>query len=411
MAPSTEIHPSGLGPAAAGSDGNPLIPAILAFFLVGGQIYLIAARGFANVLETPFLPYCFLGAFAIHVATKPGRFESAATLGLGGVCGLGFVFLRNDFRWTWPNGLAAVSSIGLASLVVLAFEVAKRRGESQQQKLNTLIAGSVFAYSALFIAFILNLTTTLHPKTYDLYLYLADTGFGIPIAASAGIFLRHHSTLSWWCGLVYESLPLAISLVYAWERSGRKPLHLRVLPAFLGGGAAAYLLYNILPAAGPLYIFGSGFPNHLPRTVQAALQAPLIHEAPRNAVPSMHLVCALLIFWTVHRLSGWAYLVSAAYLVLTILATLGLGEHYVVDLLAAVPYALTLEAVCAQRAFANRASRKQALTVGLALTVLWIAGLRFAPVLFQSAAFAWPAALFTVVVCWVSHCRLAPASR
>lgn len=382
------------------------VPAFLAVFLLGGQIYLIEARGFASVLETPFLPYCLLGAFAIHIATRPSRRESLATLGLGGLLALGFVFFRPDFRPTWPNVLAAASSFGLASLAVLTISVVRLRGLRQRERLGTLIAGSVFIYAALFIAFVLKLTATLHPKTYDLFLYAADAGFGIPFAARAGMLLRHHPNLSWCCGLVYESLPLAVSLLYAYEKGGRKPLAVKVLPAFLGGGAAAYLLYNVLPAAGPVYTFGAQFPDHLPLTVQLVTQAPLRLGAPRNAVPSMHLACALLIFWNARRLSLWARFASALYLGFTILATLGFGEHYAVDLVAGVPYALLLGAACASETARGTREQKQALAAGLALTAAWILALRFAPLAFQTAGIAWIATGATLAICWIAQLRL-----
>lgn len=380
--------------------------AFLALFLLGGQVYLIASRGFANVLETPFLPYCLLGAFAIHMATRPERRECVATISLAVLLALGFVVLRPGFRWTWPNELAAASSTGLASLAVLTVEVFRRRSAQQRQKLTTLIDGSVFIYSSLFIAFILKATAAWHPKTYDLYLYAADAGFGIPIVARAGMLVAHHAALGWWCGLVYESLPLAVSLLYAYERSGHL-LSTRVLPAFLGGGAAAYLLYNILPAAGPLYIFGTQFPAHLPAVVQVMARAPLMQDAPRNAVPSMHLACALLIFWSVRRLSRWLYAASGLYLGLTIVATLGFGEHYVVDLIAGVPYALLLGAACARPSVAP--ARNLALLTGSILTAAWIFALRLAPGLFHSIAFTWIAAVATVTLCWFAQRRFEQA--
>ena len=386
-----------------------LVHALLALFLLGGQVYLILARGFANVLDTPFLPYCLLGAFAIHMAVRPSRFERSATLLIGCLLASAFVGLRPDFRWAWPNAIAGASSFGLASLIILACGVVRLRGAEQREKLGTLIGGSIFIYTSMFIAFVLKLTAAWHPKTYDLYLYAADSAFRIPIAALAGHLLRSHSNLSWCCGLVYESLPLAVSLLYAYERSGNKPIAIRVLPAFLGGGAAAYLLYNVLPAAGPVYIFGAQFPDHLPAFVQLAVQAPLREGAPRNAIPSMHLACSLLIFWNSRRLSPWAYLASAVYLGLTILATLGFGEHYAVDLVAGVPYALLLGAACAPKTAIIE--RRQAIVVGFVLTAAWILLLRFAPLAFQSPALAWPAAAVTLAICGVVQLRFEQAWR
>src|ERR1051325_7599287 len=59
-----------------------LIPILFAFAVLATQAYLVIGRNFTNVLETPFLPYCLLGAFSIHMATRPGVGERLWTAGL-----------------------------------------------------------------------------------------------------------------------------------------------------------------------------------------------------------------------------------------------------------------------------------------------------------------------------------------
>src|SRR5579883_435963 len=232
-----------------------VLPAILAVAVLCGQCWLVAGRYFATILETPFLPYCLMGAFAIHFWTRPARAERFATVAIATISIAWFVSASGRYRFDWPSSIACGSFLGLASLAVLALQTIRMHGAEQKAKLETLIAGSVFGYSALFIAYILNLTTRLHPRTYDLYLYAADAGYGLPFCAWIGQFVGIHPVLLHACSFVYESLPLAVSLLYAYERSGGKRIPVRVLPAFLGGGAAAYVLYNFLPATGPHYIF------------------------------------------------------------------------------------------------------------------------------------------------------------
>ncbi len=58
-------------------------------------------------------------------------------------------------------------------------------------------------------------------------------------------------------------------------------------------------------------------------------------NAPRNAMPSLHMTWALLALWYSPRRLLWASAVSVR---LTALATVGLGEHYLIDLAAAVPF-------------------------------------------------------------------------
>lgn len=356
-----------------------------------GQVYLVAGRHFANLVETPFLAYSLAGSFAIHFWTRPGRAERLVTLALA-ACGiLAFVCWSGRYRADWPTSVACAGFLGLSSLTVLAVQVCRMRAEAQDARLRTLMAGSVFGYTALFIALILNWTTRLHPRTYDLYLYVADAGYGLPISRWMGQFVAAHWLLLHACSLVYESLPLAVSLVYAYERSGARRLPIRVLPAFIGGGAAAYLLYNFLPAAGPHYVFGAAFPNAMPEPAAVRVTLASLGQAARNAVPSMHLACALLIWWSCEALPRWVRASAAGYLVLTVLATLGFGEHYVVDLVVAVPYALALQAICLRR--------WPAAILGAGLTVAWMAALRFATPWFQSTGITWSFTVGTLFLC------------
>jgi hypothetical protein len=368
-----------------------LVPAVLAVTVLCGQLYLAAGRNFATILETPFLPYCLIGAFAIHFWTRPVAAERWCTVALAIAGTAWFAAFSGRFQWNWPCSIACGSFFGLASLTVLAAQIVRLRGAVQKEKLDTLIAGSVFGYAALFIAFILNLTTRLHPQTYDLYLYAADAGFRLPLCAWTTKLVGGSPLLLQSCSLVYESLPLAVSLLYAYQRSGKRVLPVKVLPAFLGGGAAAYVLYNILPATGPRYVFGRTLPATMP-----ALHLVSVGDAARNAVPSMHLACALLILWTCRPLGKWVRGIAWWYLAMTILATIGFGEHYVVDLIAAVPYALALTAVCATNGWRKNLP---AIASGAGLALAWILALRFGTFLFHSAVFTWLAGVGTVGMC------------
>jgi len=379
-----------------------LLPALLAVMVLGGQAYLVMARDFATILDTPFLPYCLIGAFAIHFWTRPSAAERACTLTLAAIGTACFMLLSHRFVFNWPCGVACGSFFGLASLAVLAVQTVRLRGAAQKEKLDTLVAGSVFGYSALFITFILNLTTRLHPQTYDLYLYRADAGFALPLCAWMGKFVGRWPVLLWFTSLVYETLPLAVSLLYACQRSGKRPLPVRVLPAFLGGGAAAYVLYNILPATGPRYIFGAAFPERLPAAAQAGLHLITVGDVARNAVPSMHLACALLIFWTCRPLGRWVRAAAALFLALTLCATIGFGEHYEVDLVAAVPYALALAGLCASSGWQRH---RTWIAIGVAFTAAWVVLLRFGTPLFQSVAFTWFISLGTVLACLYARQR------
>src|SRR5207237_6690467 len=114
-------------------------------------------------------------------------------------------------------------------------------------------------------------------------------------------------------------------------------------------------------------------------------------------VPSMHVTWALLMWWNSHRL--WTRIWSGAFLVFTILATLGLGQHYGVDLVVAVPFAFALQKWCSGHWQENRT--QLAITAGVVL--MWLALMRRGIV--PPTPVMWFLALGTIV-----YVALAPTS-
>ena len=78
-----EAPDSAAVPASVSPSVFSAIPPLFAFAVLATQGYLAIGRNFANLLETPFLPYCLLGTFCIHMATRPGLKERLWTVTLG----------------------------------------------------------------------------------------------------------------------------------------------------------------------------------------------------------------------------------------------------------------------------------------------------------------------------------------
>jgi hypothetical protein len=90
-----------------------------------------------------------------------------------------------------------------------------------------------------------------------------------------------------------------------------------------------------------------------------------------NAMPSLHIACALLIFF-LSRPWKWFRCIAGIYLALTVLAVFSTGEHYEVDAIVAIPYALTI------MAFASSVKeRTSVLRAGAGMLILWLVVLRF----------------------------------
>jgi membrane-associated phospholipid phosphatase len=58
-----------------------------------------------------------------------------------------------------------------------------------------------------------------------------------------------------------------------------------------------------------------------------------------NGIPSVHASTALLVLWFLRRW-WWGRISGVVFLILTIFATLGSGEHYLFDLFCALRYAI-----------------------------------------------------------------------
>jgi len=230
--------------------------------------------------------------------------------------------------------------------------------------------------------------------TFDLYTLYADLSYGFNPSLWCSRWVERLGLYPL-VSVVYESLVLAIAMSYALSL-GRRGQPVRVLAVMLLAGFAGIAAYKLLPACGPVYLLGSEcFTGEVPATCSTVRAADVRSVAlpqsfPRNAMPSLHVAWALLVCWvssTIYRSSAWRWL-AVVYLVLTMLATLAGGEHYLVDLVAAFPFSLAIWAVCYPSGWAPR----RVLTiVGSCLGLVgWIEIIRFLPnLLWASIVIPW----------------------
>jgi hypothetical protein len=181
--------------------------------------------------------------------------------------------------------------------------------------------------------------------------------------------------------------------------------------AFVIAGPFGVVFYNLVPAGGPLNLFGSRFPFD-PMTTEQVRRLPLHALAiggPRNAFPSLHLAWALLVWWYSEGLSRWTRFVFLAFLGGTVISTLALGEHYLVDLVTAFPFALMIRAVCAPNIpLANRC-RWNALATGALLMLGWMILLRWGLVfVWLNPVIPWLLVAGTISLTLVLQARLRP---
>jgi hypothetical protein len=179
--------------------------------------------------------------------------------------------------------------------------------------------------------------------------------------------------------------------------------------AFVVAGPVGVVFYNAVPGCGPGCLMGGKYPfEMLPiqQVRQLPLQ-PLLEGGARNAFPSLHLGWALLTLWYSERLSLGARLTMAIFFIGTVFATLGLGEHYFVDLVAAFPFALMIQAACAMNVPLANARRMVPLLAGFGLMLGWVILLRWGLALaWMNPVIPWLLVTGTVSLTLVLQARL-----
>jgi hypothetical protein len=245
---------------------------------------------------------------------------------------------------------------------------------------------------------LLDITERLHPKTFDLFLYSFDSSLGVQISFWMGQVFWKWPWLREVSLVFYIALPLPLALTYAAQLRRVGSNALVVMLAFLVTGPAGVVFYNVLPACGPVHIFGSAFPWHPMSTMEAMRMSvfPILIPGARNAIPSLHMTWVLLIWWNSRGLPRWVRGFALGFVWFTALATLGTGEHYFIDLVVAFPFSLMVQALCSYL-LPFRGERRIAFLFGTFLTLLWLALLSFATRFFWiSPAIPWTMSIATI---------------
>jgi len=302
--------------------------------------------------------------------------------------------------------MAGFSFAGMAAFAALGTYAIWAEGEERKLLLYGFVPIVLFVGSEWMASTLLDITEALHPKTFDLFLYSFDSSLRVQISFLVGQAFRRWPSLWWTCFVFYTALPLPLALVYAAQLRRAKRDALAVMIAFLVTGPLGVMFYNVLPACGPVHLFGAAFPWHPLSTVDAMrLRAvPILMKGARNAIPSLHMTWVLLIWWNSRGLPRWVRAIALAFVWFTVLATLGTGEHYFVDLVVAFPFSLMVQALCSYSLPFRSGERRTAFLFGTFVTLAWLALLSYATRLFWiSPVIPWAMIVVTIsssVFCW-----------
>ena len=370
--------------AARGSTGwLALVHPIQASALFAAMIFLLVSRPRLRELLV-FL----LGAVGFAVAHRAW---------------IGFFHYRGV-----PLAQSQLVAAGLASLLALAIRAAADGDDEAWAWLHLAVVLPAFGMA---MGLCLDLTIALHARAWDPVLLRLDAGLGQPSFAVGRVAAAHPWLLTL-LGLVYLFLPLVMAAIIATERRQAAPVapvNRPVLRAILLAAVVGYALYNIYPVVGPSPLFGDRFPFGSASLPGAARLIDVTGiDEPRNCMPSLHVAWALLIYWHARPLGPLARAGCACWLVLTVLATLAMGQHYLVDLVVAVPFAVLIDVLASLGAPVGGGGQRRHLVIAaVALLVGWYAILFWAPPAASRGPTIALLALVTVLPSWVLHNRWA----
>jgi hypothetical protein len=285
----------------------------------------------------------------------------------------------------------------VAPLVILAACFRWRRRLSAW----ALVPALLQALFGLFNTRILLLFPFTDVRTYDLYLFFVDGSFGFEPSILARHMVDRIPFLFGFIYGVYQCLPLAMALAYVAHLG--KGTRTSYIPLVFGFALAGTLIYKVLPACGPIYFLGRGFTGDCgvlcsdTRAITVDINAYSFDlEWPRNAMPSLHVTWALLTFWVCRDLRRGRW-IAGAFLICTALATLVMGEHYLVDVIVAFPLALVTWQLCVGEGPFNHPHRVLTILGGGLMLLLWVSAIRFDPQVFWlSPILPWSVSILTV---------------
>ena len=352
---------------------------------------------YATSLASPFFAVALVSVCIFHFAVRRTLYDVL------GVLGSAAFFAYVDFGVLhYPlHNMAWLSFLGLGSFLVLALRLTWEPKANRTLLALALVPSTLFMSSDWAAYYFLAYTEKLHPRVFDLNLYAFDGTLHVQLPFLIGQWFQG---LPWFYSIsffFYICLPIVIAVVYTGVLLRDTRRSLSAMTAFLVTGPIGILFYNLLPALGPVHIFHDAFPWHPLSFAQLhkLFVEPLPIAGPRNAIPSLHMAWVILAWWFSRGLSVWRRSLAALFLLFTFFSTMGTGEHYFVDLVAAVPFALFIKSLCSFEVSWTNRVRLLSISTGVALVGAWFLLLRFAPKAFLfSALLPWALVVLTVVV-------------
>jgi PAP2 superfamily len=335
-------------------------------------------------------PYSFTGygiaaVFVLHVVARyrPKELITAALVGF--VWNQCARFAASTLHLPGKAPMLSLAMLGAGSLIVLGCLALWARA-ADPVNLQRIYLPSVVLLGLILTSQVILVGTTIRGReTFDIYLQAFDLSLVWPPVFGLGRVFQRWNRLPHIALITYLALPIMVAAVCAGWIRFRNSSPWLILKIMAVAGILGYAGYLLFPAVAPAYLPEFTFPT-VPFSLgditpwhPRILLAPAV--APRNAMPSLHLAWALLLWFNARALPAAFRILTFIYVVLTIVVVLGLGEHYLADLVVALPLSVLVQAICSPPTIGSSTRSKAAIGSGLLVTA-WLLALRYATAFF-----------------------------
>jgi hypothetical protein len=334
-----------------------------------------------------FLKASVLSSLLFYLWSRPRRIDVLMTF-LGGIALTWLLVLGPA-----PAGVTTfLVGWGLCAFAVAAASATRGRTALLEQMFAPVLAQIIAAFGLMLVS-------SLVSNTLDYYLYAFVGGLGFQPGFLGGQLLARVGWLRWLTVAAYVNLLPAICFVYLMHRDRSAKDAERFLRLQILLGLVGYAFYIIFPAVGTAVMFRGRFPADAPSISSVSIVQTWGPVEPRNCMPSLHTAWSIALLWACPR-GRLLRLALGVYVTLVLLYTLSCG-HYLVDMIAAMPFTLAV--------YAMTLGNRRAAAASIAVFLLWLVLLRYATAVFLLARIVpWTITAATLVFCYLLQRRLDP---